>query len=361
MTSSRLVWTCIFYLSFHVLAGQGVVAPFPASATLRETESRIRLDVVVNDKSGKPVSGLKQQDFAVFDGKQPQKILSFEAVMDATADREPVEIILVVDSVNTRFERVSYERDQIKRFLQRDGGKLVRPVSIAFFSDSGLNLEGTASRDGNALAAYLNQNEAALRSITRSQGFYGAEDRMQLSVRALQELTEFAAKRPGRKIVIFVSPGWATLSGPEVQLTQKDQVGIFKTIVALSNQLRESGITLYSVDPLGTADAGTVRTFYWETFLKGVRSPNQVLLGNLSLQVLASQSGGRVLNSGNDLVSEFDRCTRDANTYYTLSIDSRPADGPDDYHAIEVKIAGSRLKAQTRSGYYAEPLQPRTP
>jgi VWFA-related protein len=301
MTSSRLVRTCIFYLSLQVLAGQGVVAPFPAQST-RKTESRIRLDVVVNDKSGKPVSGLKQQDFAVLDSKQPQKILSFEAVTDATADGEPVEIILVVDSVNTRFNRVSYERDQIKRFLQRDGGKLARTVSIAFLSDSGLNLEGTASRDGNALVAYLNQNEPALRSITRSQGIYGAEDRMQLSIRALEELTGFAAKRPGRKIVIFVSPGWATLSGPAVQLFHKDQVGIFRTIVALSNQLRESGITLYSVDPAGTADAGTFRTFDWESFLKGVRSPNQVLLGNLSLQVLAFQSGGRVLNSSNDLV-----------------------------------------------------------
>jgi hypothetical protein len=42
--------------------------------------SRIRLNVVVNDKSGKPVSDLQQQDFQIFDNKSLQQILSFEAV-----------------------------------------------------------------------------------------------------------------------------------------------------------------------------------------------------------------------------------------------------------------------------------------
>ena len=76
--------------------------------------------MVVNDKSGKPVSGLEQQDFTVIDNKLPEKILSFEAVTDATADSEPMEVVVVVDSVNISFTRVAYVRDQIKKFLQKD-------------------------------------------------------------------------------------------------------------------------------------------------------------------------------------------------------------------------------------------------
>jgi len=63
-----------------------------------------------------------------------------------------------------------------------------------------------------------------------------------------------------------------------------------------------------------------------------------------------------VLNSNNDLIGEIETCVRDANTYYILSFAPEPADGPNDYHAIEVKIARPKVKAQTLAGYYAQPL-----
>jgi VWFA-related protein len=319
------------------------------------TENTIRLDVVVNDKSGKPVSGLEQKDFTLFDNKLPEKILSFEAVPGA-ADNEPVEVILVVDSVNIPFMRVAQAREQIKKFLQQDGGKLARPVSIAFLSDSGLKAEGTASRDGNALVAYLDQNAAALRTITRSQGFYGADEQMQMSVNAFGQLTQYAANRPGKKIVICVSPGWPLLTGPNDQLTQKNQKQIFSTIVAMSTQLRQAGVTLYMVDPLGPGE-NTMREFYYQSFLKGVRTPNQAVIGDLALQVFASQSGGRVTTASNDVADAIASCVRDANAYYVLSFAPPPADGPNEYHAIEVKIDQPHLKAQTRAGYYDQPAQ----
>src|ERR1035441_4431392 len=267
MSTSRKVWICTVLLSLPMLAGQGIIQPFPAQAA-PEAESLIRLHVVVNDKSGKPVSGLEQKDFTVVDNKQPEKILSFEAVTDATADSEPVEVVLVVDSVNISFTRVAYVRNQIKKFLQKDGGKLARPVSITFLSDSGLNAQGTSSRDANALAGYLDQNPSSLRTITRSQGFYGADDRTQISINGFEQLTAYAAQRPGRKIVICVSPGWPLLSGPNAEegLTPKNKEAIFSTIVSLSTQLRQAGVTLYNVDPLGpTENEG--REFYYESFL----------------------------------------------------------------------------------------------
>jgi hypothetical protein len=86
-----------------------------------------------------------------------------------------------------------------------------------------------------------------------------------------------------------------------------------------------------------------------------VRSPNQVSVGNLALQVLAVQSGGRVLSSGNDVAEEIARCIQDANAYYVITFAPPAADGPNEYHALEVKMGQPHLKAQTTAGYYAQP------
>jgi VWFA-related protein len=310
----------------------------------------ITLNVVAVDKSGKPVSGLQQQDFTLFDNKLPKKILSFEA----KTGREAGDITLVMDEVNTSFSRVAYEREQVKKFLQRDGGRLTQPVALAFLSDKGLEMQQSSSVDGNALAAELDQNKNALRTIRNSEGFYGAADRSQLSFRALNQLIEVEAKKPGRKTIIWISPGWPLLSGPRMDLTSKQQHEIFNNIVATSTQLRDSQITLYNVDPLGTEE-GLGRENYYQQFLKGVRKYSDAQYGDLGLQVIAFQSGGRVLNASNDLPGEVEKCVQDLNAYYVLSFEGAPGDGPDEYHAIEVRIGQPGVKAQTRSGYYARP------
>jgi VWFA-related protein len=335
----------LVFFSLSVGAAQQNVAP-----------NRITLDIVANDKSGKPVTGLQQQDFAVLDNKQPQKILSFEA-KDA---REPIEIVLVTDSVNASFSRVAFERDQLKKFLQQDDGSLVHPTSIALFSDAGMKLLEEPSRDGKALLTDLDNNEHGLRDIRRSQGFYGAAQRTDLSLRALDQLARIEATRPGRKIVVWISPGWPLLSGPRMELTPKAQADTFKNIVVLSTLLRESRVTLYSANPLGS-DESLSRNFYYQEFLKGVQTEKQAQFGNLALQVLATQSGGRVFNSNNDVTNEIETSIRDADAYYVISFDAIPADGPNDYHALEVKLAHHDLKAQTRAGYYAQPPQSHTP
>src|ERR1039458_9665557 len=129
--STRCVrWIFLFCFSF----GAGFAQAPPAN-----TNRQITLDVVVTDKSGKPVAGLQRQDFTLLDNKQPQKVLSFDAVQGGAATADPlVEIVLLVDEVNTTFTNLSFERAQIEKFLKRDGGELPRPVSLVFLSDSGM-------------------------------------------------------------------------------------------------------------------------------------------------------------------------------------------------------------------------------
>jgi len=315
-------------------------------------DRRITLDVVVTDKSGKPVSGLGQQDFTLLDNKQAQRILSFAA---AQPSDPPVQAILVVDEVNAGFSAVSFARSQIEKYLQRDDGRLPFPSSLAFFTDAGLQMGQVTSQEGKDLAAELDQKQAGLRTITRSQGIYGADDRVGISLSALADLAEYETPRPGRKLVIWISPGWPFLTGPRLQLSGKEQKTVFARIVAMSDMLRRAGITLYSIDPLGTADAGASRNYYYEEFVKGVKRPNHVQIGDLALQVLAVQSGGRVLNSNNDVAGEIAADVADARSFYVLTFEGLRGDGPDEYHSLEVKLGKPGLKALTRAGYYAQP------
>jgi len=310
------------------------------------------LDVVVTDSRGTPLPGLQQQDFTLLDNKQPREILSFDAVQSAGT---PVEVLLLIDGINTAFKNVSYEREQLEKFLQRDGGQLARPISLVFLTDAGAAISNAPTRDGKALAEQLKQNSTGLRTIGRSQGAYGALDRFRLSLHALDQLIDHATRIPGRKLLIWISPGWPLLSGPRVQLTLKDQQGLFNSVVSLSDGLRRARITLYSVDPLGAASAGELQTSYYKSFVKAVKKPSQVEIGNLGLQVLATQSGGRVLYSSNDIAGEIATCIADANAFYVIGFDALPADGPNDYHSLELKVGKPGAVARTRAGYYAQP------
>lgn len=314
--------------------------------------SSIHLDVVVTPKSGTPVPGLKQQDFSVLDNKISQPITSFQAISGSQA---PVEIVLLVDGVNTPYMRLAYARGEIDKFLRANGGHLAHPLSLAIFTDDGTQIQNGSSTDGNALSTVLDQSAIGLRSIRRSSGIYGADERIQLSLETLRRLTVLEAGRPGRKIILWLSPGWPLLSGPRIDLGSKQEQRIFTEIVGLSSAMRQAHITLYSVDPVGAGESVLSNAYFYQSFLKGVGKPGDVQLADLSLQVLAAQNGGLVLNGSNDIAGLLAKCVADTSAYYELTFDPPPAEHANEYHHIEVKMADPGLTARTRQGYYGQP------
>jgi VWFA-related protein len=339
---------CLFVL-VPLLFAAGVSAQQEPVAS--QPAHQISLDVVVAPKSGPPVSGLQQQDFTVLDNKAPQTIASFQAVDGRTA---PIEVILLIDTVNTAYQNVMYERNEIGKFLRAEGGHLAHPTTIALLTDTDTTILKDFSSDGIALSTALDQTSIGQRDLRRSAGFYGATERFQISLQGLQRLLMQEGPKPGRKIILWVSPGWPMLSGPEVDLSPKDQQQIFDDIVAISNNLRHAHVTLYSIDPLGTADIGT-RTFYWQGFVKGVSKPREAQLGNLALEVIATQSGGLALNSSNDVAGELQKCVADLGTYYEISLNPPTGEKPSVYHHLEIKVDKPGLIARTRQGYYSQP------
>ncbi len=325
--------------------------PVPtAPASLAPDAHRIVLDVVVSGKSETPLA-LQEKDFTILDNKEQRPIESFRAINGAAT---PDHLVLVVDAVNSPFQAVAYQRSQIDKFLRANGGHLSDPLTLAVFTDQGMQIQQKETTDGNALSAALDKYTIGLRTLRRSTGFYGATDRFRLSVSALQRLATLEGTHPGHTSILWLSPGWPILSGPGIQLDNKEQAQIFASIVNLSTLLRQSRVTLYSVDAIGAAE-NTLRTFYYQNFVKGVSRPSQTSIGNLSLQVLAVQSGGLALNSSNDLAAQLQKCVADHEEYYELSFDPGAPDKPEEYHHLEIKLDVPGLTARTRDGYYTQP------
>jgi VWFA-related protein len=343
--NSRLIGflLVIFLCATAVSAQQASLQVQPAGAN-------IHLDVVVTPKSGAPVADLQQQSFTVLDNNSPQAITSFQAV---TGRQAPVEVVLVIDAINSNAQTISYERIQMDKFLHAEGGRLTYPVAIAIATDAGVQIAENFSSDGNALGAAIDRDQIGLRDIGRSAGFYGATERLQYSLRALSQL---AVREPhqGRKILIWISPGWPLLSGPNVELDSKQQGEIFAQIVSLSTQLRQARVTIYNVNPIGATES-VFRGTYYEEFVKGVSKASQVNLGNLGLQVLAIQSGGMALEFNNDLAALLQQCISDVAPYYEISFVAPASERPNEYHHLEITVAKPGLIARTRQGYYAQP------
>ncbi len=310
----------------------------------------IHLDVVVTSKSGVPVGGLEEKDFTVLDNKEVQTITSFQA---HDGQNEPLDMIVLIDDLNSGFDVIAQERFGIASFLHSNDGKLAHPTSLAILTYKGVEMQGTYSRDGNALSDSLDKYTVGLRTIRPSAGAEGEAEILQGSLNALRMLVTYESTRPGRKLILWVSPGWPLLSGPNIDLTYKQQEGVFNEITWLSTQLRESQTTIYNVNPLGV-DEGPGRTFLYEEYLNGVTKPGDDAMGNLALQVIATETGGLVLSSS-DIAASLKQCAADTGAYYRISFEPPPAKRRDVYHRVEVKVAERGLTARTSTGYYAEP------
>ena len=340
----------IFLPSIFIATTLFAQQPAPSPA---ETDHAIHLDVVVAPKSGSPVADLHQQDFTILDNNTTNPITSFKAVSGSSSG---IEVVIVIDAVNTSYQNIAYERGEISKFLRSNGGHLAYPTTLALITDTGSKMQNNFSTDGNAIDKSLSDSTIGLRDLRRSSGFYGATERLQLSLTAIGQLTAYEAARPGRKIILWISPGWPILSGPEIQLDKKQQDQLFNNVVQISTAMRKARITLYSLDSLGVTE-NLARVNYYQDFVKGVKKPNETAFGDLALQVLAVQSGGQAFNS-TGLSQIMQKSLDDCKAFYEITIQPLPAESRDEYHQLDVKISQPGLVARTRTGYYAEPSAP---
>jgi VWFA-related protein len=296
---------------------QSPAAPPDASVqTLHTTSRAVLIDVIVSDRKGKPVSGLKQEDFTVTEQGKPQAVSFFEEHTGAVPDSD-VELpklppntfsnfspipapdavnVLLLDSVNTRMESQSFVHSQAMKFL-----KSAKPGSrMAIFSMGlGLHFIQGFTNDPALLMAALNnkknnevessmmikgQDETNAQSdlvgmmqaptpagsttaspemINALKEFFAEQDTAQnfdrgfVTLANLQRLATFLTAFPGRKNVIWftesVPPFLSIGNGPDALATMASDPGLENEYKKTMNMLAAARMALYPVDARGVA------------------------------------------------------------------------------------------------------------
>ena len=342
------------------------------------SQHRIILNVQVNDPSGRPLSGLTEADFTLFDNDQPRKLVAFSRVKGDSAPAAP-HVIVVLDTVNNFSKDVRSDEKEVERFLKDGEGPLAYPVSIGVFSGATIHV-GDASRDRDALLADLKMRagdlhgtgcitgqddsevEVAKNLRGLASGGFRAESSQMLtclnsrfiySVMALRNLVQAQVEVPGRVILIWIGPGWPRLTNrsftpdpPEVKQS------FFAQLVSLSTVLREAQVTVNAV--ASPQDLPYPQAPMDDSFFDGIVHEDQVRAGNLGLHALAHQTGGRIVTHVSGLATQIKECIADAASYYVLTFDSPPAAEFGEYHSLAVKVDKPDLEVRTNILYYGE-------
>ena len=321
--------------------------PATAAEKAAPSEGRMRLDVVVTDLTGNPVSGLDGKDFAVLDDGVPQPLVSFQA--SPGAPDAPVSVFLLMDMVNSGLVDVSFMRDEVEKFLRQNGGRLAQPTTVVMFTDAGFEMVGKTSQDGNVLADAVHGMKPVVHSIHSAAGAEATIERFQISGKALGSIAAHEVTTPGRKMLIWIGPGWPILRTPEVGYNKRSHELNFDAIASLTNHLREARLVLCS--------AGGGSAFVVQDLMKPVKSAVEARSGNLALQVLALQSGGQTLEAGNRSrpAEQLNTCMREVGAYYSITFNPPAGEKAFSYHSLRVTVDRPGLKVNTTSGYYAEP------
>lgn len=133
----------VFLLTTSVVCPSAVFSQAPPAqvqegTVLRSTTRLVQLSVIVQDGKGQPVTGLKPEDFSVFDEGKPQNIATFTSETPATLEkpqplpfnvftnrferlgqRPSTATAVLFDALNTQPQDQSRVRLQILKFLQQ--------------------------------------------------------------------------------------------------------------------------------------------------------------------------------------------------------------------------------------------------
>jgi VWFA-related protein len=325
----------------------------------------IRLDVEVRDRSGNAITDLNQRDFTFRDNGQPGKIVSFQTFDRPSAKPDPsVEVILVIDELNMNRqeerEHPSAAEGEAENFLRQHQGDLAEPVMIYRISRDGLSASAQPSMDGNALADQVAHRSEPV-AIWKSKmvfetprmvpGSFIVNFNITRSLTALGSIAIEERRRPGRKLMFWLGPGWQTDAAMGS--------GLFDLFTEISTRLREARINLWEATEWPSFDVhgnpAPIHEFVYPEYLAGVK-PETHDFAYLALNVLATQSGGGVLKTKEDLCSLIIKRVKEASHFYSLTFDPPRTDQVDEYHHLEMEAGKPGLTVFTWSGYFDEPV-----
>jgi VWFA-related protein len=326
--------------------------------TIQRTARLVVLDMVVTDAKGNVIKDLKRDEFHVTEANEPQTILNFEeagahtvspslninstAELDRLAPRAPVNIILL-DEFNTRFEDMAFARYSLKKFLEKQPGKLDTPTMLIAVDLQHFTVLRDYTQNKDEIVSALNHHFAQY-PWQAHQGGWIAE-RYTTAFITLRRVAEAVVGHPGHKNMIWIGRGFPPYNFVNAPLDTENRVN--NAVQDCVNVLRDARVTLYTIDPAGLtvdpAKYGSAAAF------------NDPFGGNYQFSKLATATGGRTLYGRNDVDAEIGTAIRDGSSFYTLTYrPSNASPDPQKFRKIKVTLDRPGLTVTTREGYYLQ-------
>jgi Ca-activated chloride channel homolog len=274
----------------------------PGDDVISMETNLIVVNVTVTDPLENYVSGLKLEDFKIFEDTAPQRILDL-AVEDA-----PFAAAILLDASGSMGNKLSLARAACGNFLSelRDGDM------AAVYSFSGFKVKTL-------------QDFSESREAPEAVWDMNARDETPL-YDAIVKAAEALAERPERRrAIIVISDGGDTKSKASLDEATRKAL--------------EANALIYAVDMSDRA------------VFKSDRKDN----GAEVMKMLAAKTGGRFIATpgGAQLRDAFSGTVEELRRQYTLTYDSTNEKRDGKWRAIEVRVGRAGLNVRARQGYYA--------
>ena len=319
----------------------------------------VRVDVIVTDRRGNPVTNLTRDDFEVFEDDRRQVIDQFKLV-DATgegrdnlparelrtrddelfdAEREDVRVFaILLDDYHVPRTRSMAVRETLVEFIRAH----VRPNDL---------LTVVYPLTPVTTLTFTRDHESVMRAIRLFEGRKGdytprntAEEqhwrnlpaieriRTDVVIDALSALSvRLGSLREGRKSIVLVSDGFGAN---------------YVRLRDLNRDANRNNVSIYPFDPCGlTAPQGFAGNGRPDC------SPSR--LRRDTLQQLADETDGRAIVNRNSLAEGLAQIARDSSYYYLLGYTSSQPSTDGKFHQIEVRVKPRGLDVRARKGYWA--------
>jgi VWFA-related protein len=340
-----------------------------AQPTFRGGVNVVRVDAIVTDDSGNPVTDLTKDEFEIVedgrvqvidlfrqiridptasDAARPRQVLTRDSEeREASRDDVRVFAILLAD-YQVCSQRSRLVRDALTNFIEKLGPNdllavmnplaSVRDLTFGYDHDSILQ---TIQRFEGRRGDYTPRNQI---EQEHAQLMGGIEPIRAAVVRdALKALAvRLGSMREGRKSIVFVSEGF-----PAGWLTDPRQLR------EITQEANRHNTSIYPIDPRGlTAGEGDVA----QTVRPGCgRAPTgmRLRLSQDTLRELADETDGRAIVNRNSLSDGLAQILRDSSLYYLLGYNSTSSQADGKFHQIRVRVKRPKADVRARKGYWA--------
>ncbi|OYT73855.1 MAG: hypothetical protein CFK52_00410 [Chloracidobacterium sp. CP2_5A] len=278
----------------------------------------VMIEVTVTDLEGRPLTGLRRDDFLVYEEGKPRRIEFFQA--NGEQALRPLAVVFAFDvSGSVTPEEVALQRRALEAFLAER-----HPDSVFALL--------TFNNEVRVLEGFTKEPRKLLAKLDRFRGFGGSTrlfDAVDKSVSLFKQAPKQRAGRLLRRLVIVLTDGFDSASNVNLD--------------DLLQRVNQQEVTVYSVtSPSYTLTvAGRVR-----------------VLTPLDAARLVPLTGGRdfPMVPGKDYSDSFRAIARDAATSYTLAYEPEAAEGQAGFRRISVRLRHpDAVVRASREGYYAQP------